>query len=70
MSLIARTAGIGHVAEEFQWDLDYLLRIWQARRTRSPMPADLRFLWLWLGLPLAIFCLARSRLPLYLLPLF
>ncbi|MEQ1591500.1 MAG: Rne/Rng family ribonuclease [Thiobacillaceae bacterium] len=30
MSLIARTAGIGHVAEEFQWDLDYLLRIWQA----------------------------------------
>jgi len=30
MSLIARTAGIGRSAEEFQWDLDYLLRIWDA----------------------------------------
>ena len=30
MSLIARTAGIGRNAEEFQWDLDYLLRIWEA----------------------------------------
>jgi ribonuclease E len=35
MSLIARTAGIGHVAEEFQWDLDYLLRIWQAIETAA-----------------------------------
>ena len=34
------------------------------------MPAELRFLWLWFALPLAIFCLARSRLPLYVLPLF
>ena len=30
MSLIARTAGIGRTAEEFQWDLGYLLRIWEA----------------------------------------
>ena len=30
MSLIARTAGIGRTAEEFQWDLSYLLRIWEA----------------------------------------
>ncbi len=35
MSLIARTAGIGHVAEEFQWDLDYLLRIWTAIETAA-----------------------------------
>lgn len=27
------------------------------------------FLWLWLLLPLAVFCISRSRLPLYLLPL-
>ena len=26
--------------------------------------------WLWLALPLAVFCLSRSRLPLYVLPLF
>ena len=37
---------------------------WAALDTQS------RFLWLWLCLPLLIFCLARSRLPLYLLPLF
>lgn len=30
----------------------------------------LRLLWLWLLLPLAVFCLARSRMPLYVLPLF
>jgi ribonuclease E len=41
MSLIARTAGIGRTAEEFQWDLDYLLRIWKAideaaRTIRAP----------------------------------
>lgn len=39
-------------------------RAWWAART----PED-RFLWLWLLAPLAVFCLARSRLPLYLLPL-
>jgi len=30
MSLIARTAGIGRVAEELQWDLNYLLQLWKA----------------------------------------
>jgi len=35
MSLIARTAGIGHGTEEFQWDLDYLLRIWSAIETAA-----------------------------------
>ena len=39
-------------------------------RARIGMPEELRFLWLWLLLPLLVFCLARSRLPLYLLPLF
>lgn len=34
------------------------------------MPEERRFLWLWFALPLVIFCLARSRLPLYVLPLF
>lgn len=36
---------------------------------RLAMPDELRFLWFWLALPLVVFCLARSRLPLYLLPL-
>ncbi|HUX30663.1 MAG TPA: Rne/Rng family ribonuclease [Thiobacillus sp.] len=30
MSLIARTAGIGRSAQEFQWDLNYLLSLWKA----------------------------------------
>ncbi len=30
MSTIARTAGIGRSAEELQWDLNYLLRLWEA----------------------------------------
>jgi len=30
MSLIARTAGIGRTAEELQWDLNYLLQLWNA----------------------------------------
>src|SRR3972149_5656046 len=29
-SLIARTAGIGRSAEELQWDLDYLINLWDA----------------------------------------
>ena len=40
------------------------------KRAWRDMPADLRFLWLWFALPLLIFSLARSRLPLYVLPLF
>ncbi len=30
MSLIARTAGIGRSAEELQWDLNYLIKLWTA----------------------------------------
>ena len=30
MSIIARTAGIGRNAEELQWDLSYLMQLWQA----------------------------------------
>ncbi|MGE5096854.1 MAG: Rne/Rng family ribonuclease [Betaproteobacteria bacterium] len=30
MSLIARTAGIGRTVEELQWDLNYLLQLWNA----------------------------------------
>ncbi len=30
MSLIARTAGIGRNTEELQWDLNYLLKLWDA----------------------------------------
>jgi len=30
MSIIARTAGIGRTAEELQWDLNYLLKLWTA----------------------------------------
>jgi len=39
------------------------------RRWREWAP-ERRFLWCWLLVPLAVFCLARSRLPLYLLPSF
>ncbi|CAG0979278.1 Ribonuclease E [Burkholderiales bacterium] len=30
MSVIARTAGIGRTPEELQWDLNYLMQLWQA----------------------------------------
>ena len=30
MSIIARTAGIGRTVEELQWDLNYLLKLWEA----------------------------------------
>jgi ribonuclease E len=30
MSIIARTAGIGRAAPELQWDLNYLLKLWNA----------------------------------------
>jgi ribonuclease E len=30
MSVIARTAGIGRSAEELQWDLGYLMQLWEA----------------------------------------
>ena len=33
MGVIIRTAGVGRSAEELQWDLDYLLNLWQAIQT-------------------------------------
>src|SRR5699024_6803497 len=30
MGVIVRTAGVGRSAEELQWDLDYLVQVWQA----------------------------------------
>src|SRR5690606_38648940 len=30
MGLIVRTAGVGRSAEELQWDLDYLLQLWNS----------------------------------------
>ena len=32
MGLILRTAGVGKTSEELQWDLDYLLHLWEAIR--------------------------------------
>ena len=37
MSVIARTAGIGRTAEELQWDLNYLLQLWQAVERRRKL---------------------------------
>ena len=33
MGLIVRTAGVGKIQEELQWDLDYLLKLWNAIET-------------------------------------
>ena len=35
MSIIARTAAIGRSAQELQWDLNYLLQLWQAIDTAA-----------------------------------
>jgi len=35
MGLIVRTAGVGKNTEELQWDLDYLLQLWQAIDTSA-----------------------------------
>jgi len=35
MGMIVRTAGLGRSAEELQWDLDYLLQLWDAVKTAS-----------------------------------
>jgi hypothetical protein len=56
------------VAGSIPWLVMALIGI--RKRAWRDMPADLRFLWIWFALPLLIFCLARSRLPLYVLPLF
>ena len=41
MGLIVRTAGIGRSAEELQWDLDYLVQVWEsitAEAGKRPAP--------------------------------
>jgi len=35
MGVIVRTAGVGRSAEELQWDLNYLLQLWEAITTAS-----------------------------------
>ncbi|MHA7878290.1 MAG: ribonuclease E [Saccharospirillum sp.] len=35
MGIIVRTAGIGRSAEELQWDLDYLIQLWESIREAS-----------------------------------
>jgi len=35
MGVIVRTAGVGKSAEELQWDLDYLLQVWDAIKKSS-----------------------------------
>src|SRR5690606_3445797 len=35
MGMIVRTAGLGRSAEELQWDLDYLLQLWEAIKTAA-----------------------------------
>ncbi len=43
MSLIARTAGIGRSTEELQWDLDYLIKLWDAvKNAAAPQYEDSR----------------------------
>src|SRR5699024_7353974 len=41
MGLIVRTAGMGRTAEELQWDLDYLIMLWDAIIDASKRPAPL-----------------------------
>lgn len=44
-------------------------RAWRDRRVRADHARDILVV-LWIVLPLLVFCIARSRLPLYLLPIF
>ncbi len=40
MGIIVRTAGIGRTTEELQWDLDYLLQLWESiNNAAQPRPA-------------------------------
>lgn len=41
MGLIVRTAGMGRTAEELQWDLDYLIMLWEAIVDAGKRPAPL-----------------------------
>ena len=44
MGLIVRTAGLGKSAEELQWDLDYLIRLWQAIEEAAAQPRQAPYL--------------------------
>src|SRR3990172_1034553 len=44
MSVIARTAAIGSSVEELQWDLNYLLQLWQAIDAAGREPAQKPYL--------------------------
>lgn len=57
------------------WWPAVLRNLWHPRTRWNPWPwlqahPEKLFLLLWLLIPLVVFCLARSRLPLYILPLF
>lgn len=39
MSVIARTAALGRASEELQWDLDYLLKLWNAIKSAASTQA-------------------------------
>ena len=44
MSVIARTAAIGRSVEELQWDMNYLLQLWQAIDGAAKEPAQKPYL--------------------------
>ena len=44
MSVIARTAAIGRTLEELQWDMNYLLQLWQAIDGAAKAPAQKPYL--------------------------
>ena len=44
MGVIVRTAGIGRSAEELQWDLDYLLQLWNSIKTEADSSSAPHFL--------------------------
>ncbi|HNL92874.1 MAG TPA: Rne/Rng family ribonuclease, partial [Pseudomonadales bacterium] len=44
MGTIVRTAGIGRSAEELQWDLDYLLQLWNSIKTEADNSSAPHFL--------------------------
>ncbi|MFL0809445.1 MAG: ribonuclease E [Agarilytica sp.] len=44
MGVIVRTAGVGRSAEELQWDLDYLIKLWAAIKTESDSASAPHFL--------------------------
>lgn len=74
LSIYAPTLVVGTLpwtGDLWRWSkgLPAALRAWRAPAARDAQRASV-LLALWVVLPLAIFCLASSRLPLYLLPLF